>query len=309
MSTRGRASTVEVKPPHGPARPAPLGDAVVTASRMPVLLLLVLAAPLHGQEPPNSGDTPPVDRRGETSARPSIEPEKIESEDEERARARAAFVEARGEFAAVTAAALTSEELTNWVKGLSLRVRLRRAEEDLRETRGSLRAAEASGRSETDEARRLADRAAALEADVRRLRSPDAETASLPVGGDTPDRETIRRWVENEMAEETARLADELTTRELEKRTKRLRRLANLTRAAEGFRRRRNPERAEDAPSPEVVPAGASLEPQGDLGPATTLPPGDELGPATTAPPVLPDPAEQNTDREPPADGSSEGEE
>lgn len=271
------------------------------------LALFAVAAVALGQDPVREPASEGTARTAANSTPPVAGPE-----DEERGRARAEFVEARGEFARATAAALTSEELARWVRGLSVRVRLDWAEEDLWETRAGLRAVEASGRAGTEQARRLAERAAALEAEVARLRRPEA--AEGPAAG-IPDRETIRLWVEREMAEETGRLADTLDAREMERRTKRLRRLTMLARVADGLRRRREPGRPDGEVAPAVVPAGGEVE----AGSETAGPEDDSLGPATTVPPALLKEADQGveaaagrTPREPKetdADGTPPGRE
>ncbi|MBA3313055.1 MAG: hypothetical protein M3552_11275 [Planctomycetota bacterium] len=184
-------------------------------------------------------------------------------EDAERERLREVFIEARSEFAAVTAAALSSEELANWVRGLSTRVRLRRLDEDLRDVRASLRSLERSGEVGSERAQRLAERAAALESEADRLLSPDAATA--PAAGGLLDQETVRRWLQKEMEEETHHLADTLTDRELERRTKRLRRLAALARLAGGLReQQRRPDPKADG-DVNVIPAGGVESPAADV--------------------------------------------
>lgn len=236
-------------------------------------VLLGISATSAGQEPPD-------DVREDAAGRERVL-RPVGPEDREWGRARAEFVRARDEFAAATAAALTSEEMARWVRGLSVRVRLRWAEEDLAEARASQRAVEASGQGDAERAARLRERAAALEVEVDRLRRPDATVEGQAVAAGMPDRETIRRWVEREMGEETARLADTLDARELDKRTKRLRRLTALARIAGGLRAGRGEsEPAESKQAPAVVPAGSAAEPAAG-------PEDESLGPATTVPPVL----------------------
>lgn len=264
----------------------------MAASRMPVLVLLGLAATCAGQDP--LADVPQETSGPRQAARP------VGPEDREWERARAEFVEARNEFAAATAAALTSEEMARFVRGLSVRVRLRWAEEDLAEVRASQRAAEASGQGGTERAGRLAEQAAVLEVEVERLRRPDAAAEAQAVAAGMPDRETIRRWVEREMAEETARLADTLDTRELEKRTRRLHTLAGLARLADGLRRRRGePVPVEHEQAPAVLPAAGAAEPE-------AAPEEESLGPATTVPPTLSErvPVSQGAGPDVPATGS-----
>jgi hypothetical protein len=196
---------------------------------------------------------------------------------------RQAFVEARGEFADVTAAALTSEELKSWVAGLSNRVRQRRIEKDLWEAQASLQALEQSGGANTERAHRLAESIAALQRDAERLRtSPNAAAA---VGG-LPDQETVRRWLKQEMAEETNHLADTLSPRELERRTRRLHRLAALARFAGGLRTR--PLESEPRPkrNPDVVQTAGTDEKE-------EISEAESLGEPTRIPPTLPEPAKK----------------
>jgi hypothetical protein len=241
---------------------------------MSALAFLAATAFASAQEPAAGGPGAKVGRQGDPN------PQAAGPHDEVRERARAEFVEAREKFAQVTADALTSEELARWVRGLSVRVRLEWAHEDLLETQASLRAAEASGQAGIEQAKRLAEQAAALQAEVERLRQPQAAEGQPAAG--IPDRETIRRWVIREMTEETDRLAVTLDAREFDQRTKRLHRLVAIARIAERFRgSRRDPERSENEGSPAVVPAA------GTAGPDPTGSADEPLGPATTVPPAL----------------------
>lgn len=201
--------------------------------------------------------------------------------DADRKQLREDFIRARGEFADVTAAALTSEELLNWVKGLSARMKLQRAEQDLWETEANLRGLEESGQADSDRASRLAGQARALQIEVERLQQPGV--SGLPAFDQQLDTETVRRWLQGQMAEETAHLADTLPTYELERRTKRLHRLVTLARIAGGLRSQQN--RPIIVQDPQVMPAESTA-------PADDGSDSSSLGQPTTTPPELP-PVEQ----------------
>jgi len=242
----------------------------------------------------------------------TIRPAPERPTDPEWERARDEFVRARAGFSAMTAAALTSDELTRWAGGLTSRVRLHRAERDLRDAYEGMQAIEASGRAGTEAADRQAVRIASAEDQVARLRAADAAGAGLAVEG-LPDRDTIRRWMAAQMDEETQRLADTLDTRELERRTRRLQRLTALAGVAGRFRRaNREPAAVETELGPASLEGelGPSAPVEGELGPAAPIVPasgerhaaakviapvkgtinsGEKgLGEATTEPPTLP---------------------
>jgi hypothetical protein len=228
-----------------------------------------------GQSSPEPVPQEPAVASDETSPAPSG------PGDVQRDPLRAEFVEARTEFARVTAAALTSDELTNWVRGLSQRIRLRRTEEDLWEVRAAIDRLNQSGRTDSDRMQRLIEREAALAGEVEQLRSP---SAASPAGGIAmPDQTTARHWIEREMSEETNHLADTLSDREIARRTRRLHRLTNLAQFARGLQQQRRGLQAAPRKDEQVVPAGGATTPAdkekienadfGDLGQPTTVPP------------------------------------
>ena len=216
----------------------------------------------------------------------------------EREALQADFVSARREFARVTAEALTSDELRNWVRGISQRVRLRRTEEDLWEVREAIDRLNRSGRVEAERAQRLAQREAELSREVERLRAPGA--AAPGAGVAMPDQATVRSWVEREMAEETNHLADTLSDRELVRRTRRIHRLATLARFARTIQQDRRGPQNVGSEAPEVVPAGGVETTAGKIENADF----SELGKPTTVPPELPEPSpEKGTTDQSPAKG------
>lgn len=215
----------------------------------------------------------------------------LSDRDAEREALRAEFIEARSQFARVTADALTSDELKNWVRGISQRVRLRRTEEDLWEVRAALDHLNRSGRADADRAERLAQREAELSREVERLQAPDGVT---PAGGVAmPDQATVRNWIEREMAEETNHLADTLSDRDLVRRTRRLHRLATLAQFARRFQEQRQGPQAVSPHAGEIVPAGGVEAPSGSETRRGKVENADasELGEPTAVPPELPAPA------------------
>lgn len=243
----------------------------------------LLTAVVCGAPPePIEAPTPP-ERSAATPADADADP------DRERELARAEFIEARQAFANLLASVLSSEELVDRAGNLSVRIQLRRAEERLNKVEARLEEVESVGRADSDEARRLRERAVAAQKEVDRLSSP----AAVPEAEDTAGmavKALVGRF-QASMAEETAYLADVLDNSELQKQTRRLRRLVAASQFLGGLRAMRQNREQDDSREPStrdeksigekpvVVPAGGTLEPADD----------DALGGASEIPPELPE--------------------
>ncbi|HEX6986403.1 MAG TPA: hypothetical protein VF170_13555 [Planctomycetaceae bacterium] len=285
----------------------------MTLSRIFPFAILVLAASVaSGQERvPGARPGKAAPERVDID-RKAAAPEK-EVTPEERERAREAFIAARQDFTEMLATALTSAELAEEAREISASVRLRRAEDRLGEVRERLEDAEEAGRGETDEARRLRERAGALEVEVDVLRRP--ETARDEGEAARQTAQAIAARFRTAMAEETEYLADVLDVGELRERTRRLRRLTTVARLVGGGVQALRQERAGDEEAGKVVPAGGTAEPRrepgrsetrrGDAAEAGTADDGS-LGEGTTAPPTLEENAE--TPRSPETEDRTESE-
>ena len=153
---------------------------------------------------------------------------------QERLRARREFIAAREEFADALASLMTTEQLAARVRELSVENQLDLAQERLNQVRRRLREVEAAGRGDSDEARRLKERAAKLETEV-------ASRESFLVGFVREQDEAIVTKVivgqlQKEMAAETEYLADVLETSELSHQATQLRQIAKFGQLATGLK-------------------------------------------------------------------------
>lgn len=212
--------------------------------------------------------------------------------DRERELARAEFIEAREAFTKLLESALSSEELVDRAGRITVNLQLRKAEERLAEVETRLAEVEAAGRTASDEHRQLREREVAVQAEITRLRGPEA----VPKAEDTAAVATqaLANRFRTSMGEETAYLADVLDNDELHQRARRMRRIVAASELIGGLRALR--ENPDDSPKPDAPePDGPKPGPRGqdaESEKSRIVPAGgtdDSLGGASETPPQLPE--------------------